>query len=57
VNEQEENVANQTCPKCNGLNVKDIETWEVSKFAMTGRPKHMWVCKNPTCSHQWPKVS
>ena len=55
--EEEENVANQTCPKFHSLNVKGIETWEVSKFAMTGAPKPMWACKDPRCFHRWPKES
>ena len=55
--EREENVPNQTCPKCNGLNVKSIERWEISEFKVEESAIPMWACKEPTCLHRWPRES
>ena len=49
--------SSQACPKCSGLSVKSIESWNISNHReVTEPPMPMWTCMERTC-HRWPKES
>jgi len=42
---------NETCPKCNALNVTILEFQYLSGSTT---PVKMWTCLNRFCMHRWP---
>ena len=48
--------SHMTCPKCRSHNAKPIESWNTSGHNMTLLQVHRWVCQNPGCRHQWPRL-
>jgi hypothetical protein len=50
-----EGMSNPICPKCQGEQVKQFESWAITDLKVTEPPKPMWACTEPTCQHKWPR--
>lgn len=50
---EQESMPIPPCPKCNGLNIKSVEIWDLK---VMGSPTPLWACKDPTCQHRWLKA-